>query len=115
MKTISHPLFIVLALIYAAYYSLKQTDFVFPVLVSSYLADLLSIFLVNTFTLWCIRKIKNRPSLELPPTMVLFSVIMFSVFFEFILPEKSPIYIYDPWDILCYVISGLAYIFWRRK
>ncbi|PWH85098.1 hypothetical protein [Brumimicrobium oceani] len=115
MKTIAHPLFIVLALIYASYYSLKQTDLVFPVLISSYLADLLSIFLVNTFTLWCIRKIKNRPSLELPPILVLFSVVMFSVFFEFILPQKSSLYIYDPWDILCYAISGVAYIFWRRK
>lgn len=115
MKTITHPLFIVLALIYTVYYGLKQSDFVFPVLVSNYLADLLSIFLVNTFTLWGIRKVKNKPNLELPPYLVLLSVLMFSVFFEFILPQKSPIYVYDPWDILCYFISGTAYVLWRRR
>lgn len=115
MKTVTHPLFIVLALIYAVYYGLKQTDLVFPIFISSYLADLLSIFLVNTFTLWALRKIKKRPNLELPPALVLLSVIMFSVFFEFYLPQKSPIYVYDPWDILCYAISGMAYIFWRKN
>lgn len=115
MKTISHPLFIVLALIYVVYYSLKQTDFVFPVFISNYLADLLSIFLVNTFTLWSIRKIKNRPNLELPPHLVLLSVVMFSIFFEFVLPLKSPIYVYDPWDILCYTISGAVYVLWRKR
>lgn len=114
MKTITHPLFIVLAALYALYYGLKQTDMVFPLFISNYLADLLSIFLVNTFTLWCIRKIKHRPNLELPIPLILMSIVMFSVFFEFILPLKSPVYVYDPWDILCYFISGVGYILWRK-
>jgi hypothetical protein len=114
MKTITHPLFIVLAIIYAVYYGLKQTDLVFPVFITNYLADLLSIFLVNTFALWSIRKIKNKPNLELPIPLVLLSVIMFSIFFEYILPQKSPIYVYDPWDVLCYAISGAGYVLWRR-
>jgi hypothetical protein len=114
MKTITHPLFIVLAFIYTIYYGLKQTDFIFPELISNYLADLLSIFLVNTFALWIIRKIKKSPQLEFPISMVLISVLMFLVFFEFILPQQNPIYVYDPWDILCYAISGAGYIFWRR-
>lgn len=114
MKTITHPLFIFLAFIYVLYYILKQTDIVFPVLISNYLADVLSIFLVNTFALWVIRKIKNQPQLEFHPFLVLLSVLMFSLFFEVMLPFQSPVYIYDPWDILCYFISGMAYILWRR-
>src|SRR5690554_7644742 len=94
MKTISHPLFLVLATCYAVYYGLKQTDLVLPVFITSYLADLLSIFLVNTFALWIIRKMKNSPKLELPIAMVFLSVIMFSVFFEFFLPQQSPQYVY---------------------
>ena len=114
MKTITHPLFIILASIYAVYYGVKQMDFILPLFISNYLADLLSIFLVNTFTLWCIRKLKNRPNLELPIPLVLMSVVMFSVLFEFILPQKNPIYVQDPWDILCYFISGVAYVLWRK-
>ena len=114
MKTITHPLFIVLASVYVVYYGLKQTDVVFPVLVSNYLADLLSIFLVNTFALAVIRKIKRAPLLELPVAMVILSVVMFSVFFEFILPQQNPIYVYDPWDIFCYAISGEGYVLWRK-
>ncbi|PKR79724.1 hypothetical protein CW751_13445 [Brumimicrobium salinarum] len=113
-KTISHPLFIVLFLIYITYYGLKQTEVVFPLFVSSYLADLLSIFLVNTFALAIIRKVQNKPNLEFPPLLVLLSIAMFSLFFEFYLPSQSTIYVQDPWDILCYFISGGMYVLWRR-
>lgn len=115
MKTITHPLFILLALVYILYYGLKQTDFIFPELISNYLADLLSIFLVNTFALWSIRKIKNKPYLELPPYLVLLSVVLFALFFEILLPYQSSVYIHDPWDILCYLISGLVFILWRKR
>lgn len=115
MKTITHPFFIILGLVYAVYYGLKQTDFVFPLLISNYLADLLSIFLVNTFTLWSVRKIKNKPSVELPIYLVFLSIVMFSIFFEFILPNKSSNYVYDFWDIVCYAISGAGYILWRKR
>lgn len=111
MKTITHPLFIVLAIIYIVYYGLKQTDLEFPLLVSNYLADLLSIFLVNTFALWTIRKVKNRPRMEFHPVLILVSILMFTFFFELLLPQQSSIYVYDPWDILCYFISGTALLF----
>lgn len=114
MRTITHPLFIFLALVYTFYYFLKQTDFVFPVLISNYLADLLSIFLVNTFALWAIRKIQNNPHLELPPYLILLSIVLFTLLFEVLLPQQSSVYIYDPLDILCYFISGMTYIAWRK-
>lgn len=114
MKTITHPLFIVLALIYISYYGLKQTEIVFPLFISNYLADLLSIFLVNTFALAIIRKVQNKPKLEFSPFLVLLSVVMFSLFFELYLPTKSNVYIQDPWDVLCYFISGGMYVFWRK-
>lgn len=115
MRTISHPLFIVLAMIYIAYYALKQTDITFPLWISNYLADLLSIFLVNTVALWLIRKIKVKPNLEFSQHLVLLSIVMFSVFFEFYLPLKSTIYVYDAYDIVCYFISGVGFVIWRKE
>ncbi|WP_123776013.1 hypothetical protein [Brumimicrobium aurantiacum] len=115
MKTITHPYFIVSALIYLVYYGLKQTDIQLPIFISNYLADLLSVFLVNTFVLWCIRKVQKRPEYELSTSMVFLSVVLFSVFFEIYLPNQNTKHVADVWDILCYLISGISYVLWRKR
>lgn len=114
MKTVSHPLFIVLFVIYGTYYGLKQTNIVLPELITSYLADLFSVFLVNALVLWIVRKAKGLPQLEFHPVLVLLSVVLFSFYFEYYLPQRSSIYTSDIGDVFCYFISGFAYVFWRK-
>lgn len=114
MKTIKHPFFIVISAIYLSYYIIKQTDLSVPVFVSSYLADLLCIIIVNTFALWLIRKIKNLPHYELSIGTVSLSVLLFSVYFEVVLPQVNSYHVADVWDVLCYLISGFVYLFWRK-
>lgn len=114
MKTIKHPFFIVISAIYLSYYIIKQTDLSVPVFVSSYLADLLCIIIVNTFALWLIRKIKNLPHYEFSIGTVSLSVLLFSVYFEVVLPQVNSYHVADVWDVLCYLISGFVYLFWRK-
>lgn len=114
MKTIKHPFFIVIYAIYLSYYIIKQTDLSVPVFVSSYLADLLCIIIVNTFALWLIRKIKNLPHYEFSIGTVSLSMLLFSVYFEVVLPQVNSYHVADVWDILCYLISGFVYLFWRK-
>lgn len=114
MKTIKHPFFIVISAIYLSYYIIKQTDLSVPVFVSSYLADLLCIIIVNTFALWLIRKIKNLPHYEFSIGTVSLSVLLFSVYFEVVLPQVNNYHVADVWDVLCYLISGFVYLFWRK-
>lgn len=114
MKTIKHPFFIVIYAIYLSYYIIKQTDLSVPVFVSSYLADLLCIIIVNTFALWLIRKIKNLPHYEFSIGTVSLSVLLFSVYFEVVLPQVNSYHVADVWDVLCYLISGFVYLFWRK-
>ena len=114
MKTIKHPFFIVISTIYFTYYLIKQTDWVAPVFISSFLSDLLCIIIVNTVALWLIRKVKKMPEYELSSGMVFLSVILFSLYFEIILPQVNTYHIADSWDVLCYTLSGITYLFWRE-
>jgi len=90
MKTITHPQFLFLASINLVYYSLKQTDVVFPELISNYLADLLRIFLINTVILFIIRKLKNKPRFELPSILVWIGILMATVFLNLYWHNKNP-------------------------
>jgi hypothetical protein len=115
MKTISHPLFLSIFFIYMVYYTLKTLSFPIPEIVTSYLADLLSLFIVNTAVLYLIRLIKANKSLELKPEMILISFLLFTGFFEFYLPVVNKYYHRDYLDIVCYAISSFGFIFWRRN
>lgn len=86
-----------------------------PEIVSSYLADLLSLFIVNTVVLWGIRRVKSDNNLELKPEMVILSFILFAVFFEFYLPTVNEYYHGDYLDIACYAIGAFGFLLWRRK
>lgn len=115
MRTISHPLFIVLAVAYFTYFVLKHFLISLPETVTSYFADLVSLFLINTFILFVMRKRFRNPEFELPISMVTLSLILISVVFEVVQPAISKNYVADPIDIVCYAISAISYIFWRRN
>jgi hypothetical protein len=86
-----------------------------PEIVTSYLADVLSLFIVNTFILWIIRFIKANKSFELQPEMVIISFLLFTGFFEFYLPVVNDYYHRDYLDIVCYGLSSFGFIVWRRN
>jgi hypothetical protein len=86
-----------------------------PEFVTSYLADLLSLFIVNTVVLWVMRLIQSNNNLELKPAMVILSFILFTGFFEFYLPGVNEYYHRDYADIVCYAIGAFWFILWRRK
>lgn len=115
MKTVSHPLFLSVFSIYFVYYLLKIFSVQMPEIATSYLADLLSLFIVNTIILWFLRLIKSNKKLELKTAKVIVSFVLFSVFFEFYLPAVKDYYQKDYWDILCYAISAFGFLLWRRK
>jgi len=114
MKTIGHPIFLVVFSIYIMYYILKHLGTEMPVLITSYLADLLSLFLINTLVLFVLRKIYSSPNLELSVGMIIISLILITLIFEVIQPMKDEYFVADPIDILCYLTSATLYYFWRK-
>jgi hypothetical protein len=115
MKTVSHPLFLSVFFTYLVYYALKMLQIQMPEFVTSYLADLVSLFIVNTVVLWLIRLVKSDKNLELNPEMVILSFILFAGFFEFYLPVLDEYYHRDYLDIACYAIGAFGFILWRRN
>lgn len=114
MKTISHPLFLVIAGLYLTYYTLKHSGVALPEFVTNYFADLTSLFLINTIALFGLRKLFRSPKLELSLGMIGASFVLISLFFEVIFPRQATYYVADAIDILCYAISATAYFFWRK-
>lgn len=115
MKTVSHPIFIIVLLVYLTYYILKHTGFEMPALITSYLADILSLFLINTLVLFILRKIYSKPNLELSVGMIVISIILITLIFEVIQPMINEYFVADPIDLLCYLISGSLYYVWRKS
>ncbi|MDX1650914.1 MAG: hypothetical protein R3277_00360 [Brumimicrobium sp.] len=95
------------------YYLLKVTGTPLPEVITSYLSDLLSLFIVNTVALSLIRKIKGNDHIELSVPVITFGFITFTVFFEYVMPRTDPYYIHDTMDVLCYGMSSLAFLVWR--
>lgn len=114
MKTIGHPLFILLLLAYVVYYVLKHLQIPMPELITNYFADLLSLFLINTFVLFLIRKIVTEPTFELSPGMVVISLVLITVIFEIIQPAVNSYFVADPIDVICYGLSATLYLIWRK-
>ncbi len=114
MKTVGHPLFLVVFFIYLTYYVLKHLEIEMPVFITSYLADLLSLFLINTLVLFILRKIYSKPSLELSVGMILISFVLITVIFEEVLPMNDNYFVADPIDVLCYLISASLFQVWRK-
>lgn len=86
-----------------------------PEIITSYLADLLSLFIVNTLILWIIRKIKGDNQIELAWQMVFLSLVLFTFFFEVLLPRYNSYYQADILDVLCYTLSAIGFLSWRKQ
>lgn len=77
--------------------------------ITSYFSDLLAIPTIASFSLICIRRIKNKPNLKLGLMKMLFLFLYTSVLFEIVLPIFSPKFTKDYYDILMYLIGTLFY------
>ena len=115
MKTIRHPLFLYVLASYVIYYLLKQMRLPMPELITSYYADLVSLFIINTAVLFVLRKAYCKPNYELPIVMVGFSLLAITLIFEWIQPKWSSHMVADPLDIVFYAVSAFSYVVWRKN
>jgi peptidoglycan/LPS O-acetylase OafA/YrhL len=81
--------------------------------VRNYLNDLLCLPLVLFGATWVLRIYFKQPKLQLDKWKILFALIVFSVVFEVLAPEKYLVHTGDPWDVFCYVVGAFA--FWLTQ
>jgi hypothetical protein len=115
MTRIGYIILSVLSGVYALLLYLKFNQINVPSLVSSYLADLISMPILLSATLVLLRWIKRLPHFLFNWKHVLFAWAYVCVVFEWYLPSRSSTYTSDPVDVLVFGISGLIFLLLQPK
>lgn len=102
--------------IYLAIFACKNwLNIELPFFFQNYAADIICIPLVLGSIQEIIRLIKWDNEFLLSLSMVIVGVVTFSVVFEYILPQYSAIYTADIWDVACYVLGGVIFLFFQQR
>ena len=101
-------------LTFAIVQSLKIFSISAPQWIFSYLNDFLVIPIVATICLHGIWLLKNSKAIRLNGFTIASLVALYSIYFEYYLPQTSPRYTGDIWDVLCYALGGLVFYFLQR-
>ena len=87
-----------------------------PSWVFHHLNDFLAIPMIATICLHAVWWMKNDKSIRLDIFSILTLVILFSISFEYYLPQHSYRYTGDIWDVVCYFLGGVVfYILQKMK
>lgn len=81
---------------------------------SSYLDDLLCLPLVLSLILLIRRRVVRGHDV-LPIGHSLFALVVFSLYFEILLPLLSDRYTADPWDVVMYLAGWFIFNFWINR
>ncbi|UKN02147.1 hypothetical protein K6119_01275 [Paracrocinitomix mangrovi] len=115
MKTILHPYFILIAMVYLAVQLIFYLGYSTPNFISNYLSDLLCMPIILTLITAFTRLVKRTKELELSILSIAVVVLYWSMYFEWYLPTKSGVYTADLWDVVCYITGTTIFIVWRKS
>lgn len=108
MRTFAHPVFICSLALFCLNQLLEwQRIYIAPL--HQYLDDLLCMPLVLTVALAAERLYFDNYSFVLPLRYSWWAVLLFSIFFELLLPQLSNVYTADAWDVLCYSCGAMLF------
>ena len=106
-KTLSNHVFLTCVLLATVNQIIEKGFGIFVPIVRSYLDDLLCLPIVLTLGLAMYRHFK--PSYELSAWHIWPTVIIYSIYFEWYLPQTSVAYTADVLDVLMYVLGALIF------
>lgn len=79
-----------------------------------YLNDFLTIPIISILCLHGVWLIKNDKNIRLNIFTIFSVVTLYSLFFEYYLPQHSYRYTGDIWDVVCYFSGGVVFFFLQR-
>ncbi len=106
-RTLSNPIFLLCVTLAATNQVLEKVFGVFIPVIHSYLDDLLCFPIVLTLGLAMYRYFS--PNYRLTPWHIWPTVIIYSVYFEWYLPQTSIAYTTDILDVLMYVLGSILF------
>lgn len=79
-----------------------------------YLNDFLTIPMVATICLQGVWFVEKDTNVRLNTFTIVSLVLLFSIYFEYYLPMKSPRFTGDLWDVACYSLGGTVFYFLQK-
>lgn len=111
---LTNPWFLSFLGIYLVLFIFKKSE-VHLGLISNYGADLLAMPIVLSIGLWAVRISKpERREYVLSPFLIVFTIVLYSVLFEWVFPSISDRATADPLDAMAYVLGG-AFFAWKMN
>ncbi|NVO32057.1 hypothetical protein [Hymenobacter lapidiphilus] len=87
-----------------------------PALLRAHLADALALPLLLTLELWLLRRYYfRRPAFVLPISWIFSTWLVFSLWFEWLLPHLDARATADWRDVLAYALGGLVFGLWLNR
>ena len=112
---LTRPLLLLLVAVFFINQVFDHTGVYIP-FVHAYLDDVLTIPLSATLILFVQRFVTYRsPAYTLPMWQVVFLWAVFSVWFEWYLPQQSAAFVRNWWDILAYAVGGVLFVWKLNK
>ena len=106
-----NPVLVVCTLVFAINQVFDHTGVYIP-FVHAYLDDFLTLPLSGALILFVQRFLTYRnPAYVLPVWQVAFLWLVFSVWFEWYLPQQSAAYVQNGWDVMAYALGGVLFQF----
>lgn len=106
-RTLANPVFLICVLLATVNQTIEKGFGVFIPIIHSYLDDLLCFPIVLTLGLAMYRYFK--PDYKLSRLHIWPVVLIYSIYFEWYLPQNSTAYTADALDILMYVLGALIF------
>lgn len=82
--------------------------------VTGYVNDILVIPIVSVICLHVLWFIKRNKSLRLDALSIASLVLLYSIYFEWYLPQVNERYTGDVWDLVCYATGGFIFYLLQR-
>lgn len=98
-----------------AIYGAQSLELSIPRLINNYFNDLICMPFVLKICQYTVRIVKSDSKLTLPTSLQVVVTLIFSIYFEFILPIYNPRYTSDWVDVIMYFLGLLIFITIERQ
>jgi len=95
-------------------YILQKQNVQLPRIINNYVNDFLIIPIILFISLHLLKWSKNSKNYTLPLALILYLCLLYSILFEFILPNYLARYTKDYIDIIAYFAGGFVFYFLQK-
>lgn len=109
MNFIQKWYFPVLGVLAFMVYGAQRLNIYLPRLINDHFNDFICMPIVLKICQYAIRIVKSNQRVQVPLLLQVLLTLLYSIYFEFILPLINERYTSDPWDIIAYFLGLFCY------